>query len=98
MVVRAVSSAIRRLADSRRGQLRIRFSAAADGASSAARFARAMDELEQHWREALASAAHALGAISLAHELPAGELALRRKRLDRERAWASAVDWSRFRV
>jgi hypothetical protein len=55
-----------------------------------------MDGLEQHWRDALESAAHALGAISLAHELPAGELALRRKQLDRERAWASTVDWSRF--
>jgi hypothetical protein len=56
-----------------------------------------MDGLEQHWRDALESAAHALGAISVAHELPAGELALRRKQLDRERAWASTVDWSRFR-
>jgi hypothetical protein len=56
-----------------------------------------MDGLEQHWRDALESAAHALGAISLAHELPAGELVLRRKQLDRERAWASTVDWSRFR-
>ena len=83
-------------ADSSRGQLRIRLSAAADGASVAARFTRVMDGLEQHWRDALESAVHALGAISVAHELPAGELALRRKRLDLERAWASAVDWSRF--
>jgi hypothetical protein len=57
-----------------------------------------MDELEQHWREALESAGHALGAISLAHELPAGELSMRMKRLALERAWASSVDWSRFRV
>jgi hypothetical protein len=55
-----------------------------------------MDEFELHWREALDSAAHALGAISQAHELPAGELATRKRRLDRERAWASSVDWSRF--
>jgi hypothetical protein len=55
-----------------------------------------MDGLKQHWREALERAAHALGAISVAHELPARELAVRKQALDQERAWASTVDWSRF--
>jgi hypothetical protein len=90
------AAAIGPSADPGRGQLRIRVSVTADGAGAAARFARLMNGLERHWREALESAAHALGAISLAHELPAGELASRKQRLDRERAWASTVDWSRF--
>jgi hypothetical protein len=97
MVAPADTPAIRPLSDSRRGQLRIRLSAPADGTEATARFAVVMDELQQHWREALETAAHALGAISLAHELPAVELAIRKRQLDRERAWASTVDWSRFR-
>jgi hypothetical protein len=95
-VVSVGSVAIGSRADSGRGQLRIRLSAAADGVSVVAGFTRVMDGLEQHWKDALASAVHALGAVSLAHDLPAGKVALRRKRLDRERAWASTVNWSRF--
>jgi hypothetical protein len=57
-----------------------------------------MDDLEQHWIDALDQSTGALNAISNAHGLPRSELGARRERIDRERAWVAGVDWSRFRT
>jgi len=57
-----------------------------------------VEDLRRHWAFAIESVSRALDAIAQAHGLPVSELAERTRRLDSERAWLTAIDWSRFRT
>jgi hypothetical protein len=56
-----------------------------------------VEELGRHWAFAIESVSRALDAIAQAHGLPTSELADRKRRLNSERAWLTAVDWARLR-
>jgi hypothetical protein len=89
--------AIRRLADSALGELRIVIGELADGCGSVIGFAFYMADfrIKLLWLEALDAATLAVEAAASAHVQTPEAARLERRRLAVERAWLETVDWSK---